>query len=1254
MRGSDAVRSHTALSLCVALIASLLPFRSAVAQNGAPQGSAALRIVVAQCSDATGGALPGLGKLLERSLLRSLADQPGVELIGPGNTTQPDRTVAARIIAISQSRKRGQPAEVQVVAETTDSRTGSVVYRATVRGGGFSRPGEGLTPQVERAVDEAAQQIATRVVLAEKLRGAITKVDHGVSGTIDRGSVDGIATGTELEIARDTKVVGRLRIDRAEQKTATGQLLDVPAGVEVQVGDQVRIASDPVPIVAAPGKAPHKKKGWGNWAIVAAGVLVVGAVVALVALRGSDHSVNGGQIYLVPKDRQIPADGTSSTTLTATVRDAQGNPAPNGLKVQFQTTLGIIAPARVPLTNGTATATLTSAPTSGTATITASAGGLSKTTTVEFTPAPGPGIAAHISVRADPTQIPADETSTSTITAVVTDRQRNPVPDGTIVKFSTSLGIITPASALTAGGTAEATLRSGTASGTAIVTVKVDKLVKKVDVDFLSATPAFLTVIADPVQIPADGTSTSTITATVSDAQHNPVPDGTNVNFATSLGVVGPATVGTTGGIATATLHSGKTPGTATVTVTVRDLTQTVTVTFAPTAAAHLRVEADPEQIPADGKSTSTITATVTDVQNNPVPDGTLVKFTTSLGTIGPGTVETLAGIAVATLHSGKDPGTATVTVKVETLTQQVTVEFLSAVPAFLTVVADPVQIPADGTSTSTITATVSDAQHNPVPDGTKVNFATSLGVIGPATVGTTGGIATATLHSGKEPGTATVTVKTGGLTRTVTVEFAPTAAAHLTVKADPTQIPADGKSTSTITATVTTADSGPVPDGTLVTFTTSLGFVQPSSVQTQGGVATATLHSGTDPGTATVTVKVQTLTEEVTVQFLSATPAHLTVVADPEQIPADGKSTSTITATVSDAQSNPVPDGTNVTFATSLGVIGPATVPTTNGVATATLHSGKVPGTATVTVKAGTLTRKVKVEFLTTKPAHLVLEADPTEIPADGKSTSTITATVSDAQNNPVPDGTLVKFTTSLGTIGPGTVQTQGGVATATLHSGTTVGTATVTVKVETLTEQVTVEFLSATPAHLIVTANPKQIPADGTSTSTITALVSDENHTPVPDGTPVQFTTSLGVVGPGTVQTTGGVATATLHSGTTAGTATVTVEAGALTEEVDVKFVAPPAHLTVAADPTEIKADGVSTSTITATVTDEDDNPVADGTVVTFATSLGVIGPSSVETEGGVAKATLHSGTTVGIATVTVKAGTLTREVQVTFKTP
>lgn len=95
------------------------------------------------------------------------------------------------------------------------------------------------------------------------------------------------------------------------------------------------------------------------------------------------------------------------------------------------------------------------------------------------------------------------------------------------------------------------------------------------------------------------------------------------------------------------------------------------------------------------------------------------------------------------------------------------------------------------------------------------------------------------------------------------------------------------------------------------------------------------------------------------------------------------------------------------------------------------------------------------------------------------------------------------------------------------------------------------------------------------------------------------------------------------------------------------------PPFMIVVVANPTRIVADGVSTSTITAEVTDKDGNPIANGTQVTFTTTSGRFpaDPYVTTTTGGVATALLTSSDRVGKATVTVSADSQSATVEVQF---
>ncbi|HIC95049.1 TPA: hypothetical protein EYP12_00295, partial [Candidatus Bipolaricaulota bacterium] len=85
-------------------------------------------------------------------------------------------------------------------------------------------------------------------------------------------------------------------------------------------------------------------------------------------------------------------------------------------------------------------------------------------------------------------------------------------------------------------------------------------------------------------------------------------------------------------GVATATLTSGHVAGVCTVTATADSVTGTTTITITPDAPAELTASADPAVI-ATGGATSTITAAVQDQYGNDVADGTVVTFTTDLGT---------------------------------------------------------------------------------------------------------------------------------------------------------------------------------------------------------------------------------------------------------------------------------------------------------------------------------------------------------------------------------------------------------------------------------------------------------------------------------------------------------------------------------------------------------------------------------------------------------------------------------------------
>ncbi len=188
--------------------------------------------------------------------------------------------------------------------------------------------------------------------------------------------------------------------------------------------------------------------------------------------------------------------------------------------------------------------------------------------------------------------------------------------------------------------------------------------------------------------------------------------------------------------------------------------------------------------------------------------------------------------------------------------------------------------------------------------------------------------------------------------------------------------------------------------------------------------------------------------------------------------------------------------------------------------------------------------------------------------------------------------------------------------------------------------------DFEAAPPTTVTLQADPTTTVVGSSALLTATVLIG--NGEPAADGTVVSFDTTLGAVSPVTATTVGGVATAAINS-TVAGVATVTATVGTLEATTLVTFTpGAPYTLTLAADPTTLVVG--NSSALTATVTDQYGNAVADGTTVSFTTDLGTLANATATTSGGDAPNTLSS-TTPGAATVTATVGSLEATTLVTF---
>jgi PKD repeat protein len=172
---------------------------------------------------------------------------------------------------------------------------------------------------------------------------------------------------------------------------------------------------------------------------------------------------------------------------------------------------------------------------------------------------------------------------------------------------------------------------------------------------------------------------------------------------------------------------------------------------------------------------------------------------------------------------------------------------------------------------------------------------------------------------------------------------------------------------------------------------------------------------------------------------------------------------------------------------------------------------------------------------------ATITLFSNTTIVPLGG--TAEITAQVFASGNVPVHNGTVVDFTTTIGTIDPAEVRTHDGKATARLYPGTTSGKATVRAFSGGINSgDLALTIGAAAVSKITLGASASSVPSNG-GTVTLFAVVVDADGNPVPN-VPVVFTTTAGSLGVGTVTTDAtGRATTTL---TTSSTAQVTATAG------------------------------------------------------------------------------------------------------------
>ena len=193
-------------------------------------------------------------------------------------------------------------------------------------------------------------------------------------------------------------------------------------------------------------------------------------------------------------------------------------------------------------------------------------------------------------------------------------------------------------------------------------------------------------------------------------------------------------------------------------------------------------------------------------------------------------------------------------------------------------------------------------------------------------------------------------------------------------------------------------------------------------------------------------------------------TRGSLKLLPDQTSIPCDGKSTIPIKiqfANVFGKPRKPKKD-CEVKLKTTSGTIRNAIIPAGKEFVQTTLTSSNDCGPVMLTAKSGKQKATAQVNFVSIETG-LDVEISPPEIPADSKSTATVTIRVKDDAGNDITSQSerTVELTTTLGTItSPVNIPPETLAGTATITSGQTSGTALVTASIGSLTGEGNVIF--------------------------------------------------------------------------------------------------------------------------------------------------------------------------------------------------
>ncbi|MBW2700026.1 MAG: hypothetical protein JRF33_04330 [Deltaproteobacteria bacterium] len=603
----------------------------------------------------------------------------------------------------------------------------------------------------------------------------------------------------------------------------------------------------------------------------------------------------------------VIANGATQTTITATLVGDDGQAMPDGVDVEFSTTLGLFSNSETTITmqtsGGQTPAVLTSeiVDSDTEVTVTVSAICNDDLGTLLIVDSLINFISARPTVTITPSaaDVLGNGTDTVELSAQVRLNDGSAAGADVPLNFTTNLGEFdgrdTYDTVTDADGVAVATLTGGIVGGTATVqataTIGSEDATGRQDITVRGLQTVTLT--STETALYGDGVATSTMTAVVSLSDGAPAWAGMQVDFSTDLGTFAESSntshTATTdaSGRATATFIGGLDGGTALITATAS--VGATTAESLPTPVLVMGLDAvalatSASEILADGVSTVDLRATVTLSNGDRAWQGMTVVFTTAtLGTFTESgltsftTTTDANGEAVATFLAGTDGGDTVITALAQVGTSEVTDTTTITLRALgnMNLICAKAAVLADGVSSVLCTASAYLDNGDPVGEGTQVDFTmdpergifAESGNTSHQTTTSASGLATASFVPGITQGLVTITATATVEAQTAEATFQINVQELSSIEVDDIQnmklgVSGSGRNeTSRVTFLVNDANGDSLPEGCPVEFSlsTAPGFpsIEPLESNTnEFGKVWTTVRSGIAATSITVTAR--------------------------------------------------------------------------------------------------------------------------------------------------------------------------------------------------------------------------------------------------------------------------------------------------------------------------------------------------------------------------------------------------------------